>query len=643
MSFSEKIKLLFDVDTTSASKNIKGLRSDINDADGAFGKAKAGASGLGAMIKENLGVAAVAAGAALVTFGVKAAGAFQQVALEAGKFGDATGIAVDDASRWIEVAGDMGIEAGAIEGSILKFNKALADGKPAIENYGIEVVKTKDGVIDANATFQNAITKIGAIEDPTKRAQAAQELFGKSYKSVAEIMEMSAGDLEAALQGVSEQKVIDQGELDRAREFRGRMDQLKDVWEDFTLSVGELVVQMGPALTLLANTATAAAGLAGSAAEAAFGTGEMSSAYKDFAKAVEEGTPEEAIRDLYNATVEADGGLKALGAAAGVVFKGDDEGTVRWERLVKVFKELSTTSPELAAEMYDALGIIVGSADAGYDSSVKLADQIGLTSERFKELKAPVEGAAEAIDAVAGAVDNTTGPMASANEMLGRYEKAGKEAADAAKELADSQAVLEAAIKKADDALQVMKGHIDDRQAWRNMQEAIEELRVKMADGEASWNDLADASDDVALAMADVIEQAENIPAEVKTRLYQEIDAGNLDEVNKLLERWQLGYRIPLYPKVVTPSGGANPGAVIPIVGAFHDGGVVPGPMGKEQLALVKGGETVLPTHKGDVAMSSGGSTVVNLYVTSYGSSANDLGRLLQGELLRLRQRGVNI
>lgn len=248
-TFSDKIRLLFEVDDKGSFGKLK---RDINDAEGATGKLKAGSKGLGDMLRQNAAPAAIAAGAALVAFGVKAVGAFQDAALGAGKFADATGLAVEDASRWIEVAGDIGIEAGTIQGAFQKLNKSIADGKPALTDYGVEIVKTKDGIVDANATFINAATTIGKIEDPTKRAKAAQELFGKSYGEVAELLEMSAGDVQTALAGVSDAKVIDEDELRKARNFRESMDNLRDKLEDLAITVGESLV---PQLADLAEQA----------------------------------------------------------------------------------------------------------------------------------------------------------------------------------------------------------------------------------------------------------------------------------------------------------------------------------------------------------------------------------------------------
>ena len=199
----------------------------------------------------NLSVTQVAAaGAAIGAFGVKAVMAFQNVALEAGRFSDATGLAVEDASRWIEVSGDLGVESSAVQSAIQRMNKTIGDGNPIIRQLGIEIARTADGTVDANATFQRAITTIGGIEDPTLRAAAAQQVFGKGYAQIAELMTMSSTELAAALGEVSDTKVITDEELKDARQFRAALDSLKDSAEDLQIELGQALV---PTLSDLAR------------------------------------------------------------------------------------------------------------------------------------------------------------------------------------------------------------------------------------------------------------------------------------------------------------------------------------------------------------------------------------------------------
>lgn len=247
---ANKISVIIDVAVDKGVTSLKKFRTAIGEADGAAGKMQAGFGVAKESIVANAANIAMAAGGALIAFGVKSVKAFQDTALAAGQFSEATGIAVEDASRWVEVAGDFGIEAGAVEGAMRKMNLAIANGKPVMDDFGDSIVRAKDGTVDSAATFQNLVTRIGAIKDPTERAKAAQEAFGKSYGDVARFMEMSATDLAAALGNVSEQKVIDEAELAKARKFQASMDELKDKLDDVTMTVGEEIV---PVLSDLAD------------------------------------------------------------------------------------------------------------------------------------------------------------------------------------------------------------------------------------------------------------------------------------------------------------------------------------------------------------------------------------------------------
>ena len=104
---ANKISVIIDATADKAVASLKNFRTSIAEADGAAGKMKAGFAGASGAIQANAGALAMSAGTALIAFGVKAVGAFTETALAAGKFSDATGIAVDDASRWMEVGGDV--------------------------------------------------------------------------------------------------------------------------------------------------------------------------------------------------------------------------------------------------------------------------------------------------------------------------------------------------------------------------------------------------------------------------------------------------------------------------------------------------------------------------------------------------------
>jgi len=235
---ANRITTLFDLDSKGFDSGLKKLRSGVANADGFVNKLKAAGSGLGATLQDNLGAAALSAGTALVGFGIKAVTAFQHVALAAGKFSDATGLAVEDASRWIEVAGDIGVSSDEVESALGKMNKTLGNSPALFTKLGVEVAKTKDGNTDVNGTFLNVIDRLNGITDPAEKARVATQLLGKGWQGMAELIAQGSGKLKASLAGVQDGKVINAAELEKARDLRAKLDDLSDSIENVTLKIG---------------------------------------------------------------------------------------------------------------------------------------------------------------------------------------------------------------------------------------------------------------------------------------------------------------------------------------------------------------------------------------------------------------------
>jgi hypothetical protein len=410
-----KIKVIIDVVGDKASASLRNFKSDLAGAEGAFGKMKVAGTAAFDQIKGAGAEMAVAAGAALVTFGVKAASAFTGLALEAGKFADATGLAVEDASRWVEVAGDVGIGSAEIEGAILKMNKAIGAG--ALKEFEGDIVRAKDGTVDASATFESLITKIGAIKDPTDRAAAAQKAFGKGFASVAELMEMDATELRAALEGVSDAKIIDEGELKRAKEMRDRIDQLKDKFEDFQLEVGEKVVPVMIALADQAILVADAVGAVGSVVDESIGILGRAVGIGD-EKAASDGK----ITAGVWATVDATGKLVVvtdeMTAAAKIqaaATKGSSDELEAFEGLVGLVADAQTQLEETIAEanaaMLEQAGILQeqidaqrAAADSAFalrDAEDDLAEKVAGANDEMKEADGDLRKVRGVLDDVA--------------------------------------------------------------------------------------------------------------------------------------------------------------------------------------------------------------------------------------------------
>jgi len=239
---ANRISVIIDVAVDKANASLGSFRKSIADADGAVGKFKVGASAAMDSIKANAGNLAMAGGAALITFGAKAVSAFQETALEAGRMSEALGMPVDPMSRLIEIAGDIGVEAGTLETSLGKMNQTAGKTPQAFDDIGAAIARNKDGTMNVQATFLNVVDALNAMPDAGQRAAAAQKIFGKGWKDMAELIGQGSDTITESMAEVSEAQAISPEEYERAKAYKAAMENLKDVMGEFSMAVGgELV------------------------------------------------------------------------------------------------------------------------------------------------------------------------------------------------------------------------------------------------------------------------------------------------------------------------------------------------------------------------------------------------------------------
>ena len=218
------------------------FKTSVANAEGGLGKFKAGSKSIMDSVAANAASFAVAGGIAFGKFAYDGVKAFQDLALEAEKFATATGLAIEDASRYMEAAGDIGVPIEAVETAIGKLNRTIGADPDKVRDLGVDLVYLKDGSLDVNETFLNTIDRLKKIKDPAEKAKVAAQLLGKGWQSMSTLIEMGADDLKKSLDGVSESKVIDPEELKKAKELRDVIDMLKDKVEDLSLSIGKSLV-----------------------------------------------------------------------------------------------------------------------------------------------------------------------------------------------------------------------------------------------------------------------------------------------------------------------------------------------------------------------------------------------------------------
>lgn len=296
---TQGLKFILDVDDKATAKlhtaaqNTKKSLGDAADETSRFGGAidnlaarsplvagaldRVGVSGTQAasVIGTALPGAALAAGGALVAFGVHAFNSFQDLAGAVLNFQRVSGATADEASRFVAVLDDYQISAEQGSTAIGKMAKAAANTPEVFARFGVEIAKNKDGTVDLIGTLENAAETYANTSDASTKAALGAALFGKGYQTLIPILEKGkdgADGLASALNGVSGAQIVNQRQIDQAEDTRLALDRLHDAVHDISLTIGS---SLSPAVEVLADdlsgfveTANKALGPVGGLAEA---------------------------------------------------------------------------------------------------------------------------------------------------------------------------------------------------------------------------------------------------------------------------------------------------------------------------------------------------------------------------------------
>jgi len=242
-----------DAGLKSAQGAFSTFRSKVAEAEGGMGKFKAGSQVAFDSVKANAGALALGAGAAIAGFAAKAIGDFQDLALGVDDFRNKTDLTLQQASEWVSYTGDLGIEADAITKIFSRVAKAATDEIPAFEELGVAIALGEDGSTDIEETFFRVNDAINSLEDPVAQAAYRADLFGKGWMSAAEIIQMSSDDIKENLAGVKDFEVIDEKEIEKAKDLRRAQDELGDAFAEVSVKVGTALI---PALTAAVDLLT---------------------------------------------------------------------------------------------------------------------------------------------------------------------------------------------------------------------------------------------------------------------------------------------------------------------------------------------------------------------------------------------------
>jgi hypothetical protein len=241
-----------DAGLKSARGAFDTFKSKVAEAEGGMGKFKAGANVALDTVKANAGVFAAAAGGAIAGFAYNAIKDFQDLALSVDDFRNKTDLTLQQSSQWVSYTGDLGIEADAMTKIFSRLAKAATDEIPAFEELGVAIAFGPDGSTDIEETFLRVNDAINSLDDPVAEAAYRADLFGRGWMTASEIIVQGSDDIRTALDGVKDFEVIDEEEIEKAKDLRRAQDELADAFARISVTLGQALI---PAFTALVDAA----------------------------------------------------------------------------------------------------------------------------------------------------------------------------------------------------------------------------------------------------------------------------------------------------------------------------------------------------------------------------------------------------
>ena len=212
-----------------SSKNV----SSFSEKIGKIGKIATVAGGI-----------VTAAFAKIVTGTAKVGDQFDKMSLR-------TGVAVEDLSALAYAADISGTDIGTLEKGLKGLTKVMDDasmgigeGMEAFELLDIAVVDSEGKLRSTVDVLKEAATKISAIEDPTKQAALAMDLFGaRAGPQLLPLLKAGEGGIEDLMNKAKELGITMSTEAaTKAAEFTDRMTDLKGSLAGAGRTIGDTLI-----------------------------------------------------------------------------------------------------------------------------------------------------------------------------------------------------------------------------------------------------------------------------------------------------------------------------------------------------------------------------------------------------------------
>ena len=209
---------------------------DSQDYEKGVGDAKSSFAGLGSSIASGAKSIAKVGVAAFTAIGTAIGGATTALISNAketaayadniDKMSQKMGFTTDAFQEWDFIMQHNGSSIDSVKGALVKLDKALDSNSDAFKELGLSVEEMQK--MSSEEKWEASISALQGIEDETKKAELAQELFGKSYQEFMPLLNSSAGSIDEMKQQVHDLNgVMSEDAVKAGAQFQDSLQNLK--------------------------------------------------------------------------------------------------------------------------------------------------------------------------------------------------------------------------------------------------------------------------------------------------------------------------------------------------------------------------------------------------------------------------------
>ena len=236
-----------------ASKSADNLEKEVDEAGKSAGDAKGSFTDFANVLT------GLNQGAELIKKGVQAVGdAYQGLIGDTVELADnlltqssVTGLSTDQLQEYAYMAELVDTDVGTITGSLTKLTNNMqsasngtGDAYKAFQQLGIDVTNADGTLRDANDVFDEAIDKLGQMENQTERDALTMDIFGRSGKELNPIIDAGSEAIEGFRQEAYDMGyVLDNDTLQSLGGIDDNMQRLKNTFDN---AKNQIAVALAP-------------------------------------------------------------------------------------------------------------------------------------------------------------------------------------------------------------------------------------------------------------------------------------------------------------------------------------------------------------------------------------------------------------